>query len=174
MRTIKIYDRNDLLEISWDDIKKYHGYGAYMAIGVAYRVVEEAFLELYGNEIPNRADISIVSGHGGPGFRDVFEFVTRALTRGEYTVDVNYPKAQYDPYRAQGYAYVFTKKNGESVEVLLKDNFLPPVFYEYLKMDRENSWTPEAHADCQKLIRELGDSAYNMTRDELLIVTRLK
>jgi hypothetical protein len=174
MRTIKIYDRNDLLEISWDDIKKYHGYGAYMAIGVAYRVVEEAFLELYGDEIPNRADISILSGHGGPGFRDVFEFVTRALTRGEYTVDVNYPKAQYDPHRAQGYAYVFTKKNGEAVEVLLKDNFLPPVFYDYLKMDRENSWTPEAYADCQKLIRELGDRAYNMSRDELLIVTRLK
>ena len=174
MRTIKIYDRSDLLEISWNDIKKYHGYSAYMAIGVAYRVVEEAFKELYGEEIPNREDISILSGHGGPGFRDVFEFVTRALTRGEYTVDVNYPKAQYDPYRAQGYAYVFTKKNGEAVEVLLKDNFLPPVFYDYLKMDRENSWTEEAYADCQKLIRELGNRAYNMTRDELLIVTRLK
>ena len=173
MRAIKIYDRNDILEITWDDIKKYHGFGAYMAIGVAYRVVEEGLLELYGDEIPRREDISILSGHGGPGFRDVFEFVTRALTRGEYTIDVNYPKAQYDPYRAQAYAYVFSKKNGESVEVLLKDDFLPPVFYDYLVMDRENSWTEEAYAECQKLIRILGDRAYNMSREELLIVTRL-
>ena len=88
MRTIKIYDRNDLIEISFDDIKKYHGYGAYMALGVGFRIVEAAFNELYGEEIPNRKDISILSGHGGPGFRDVFEFVTRAKTRGKYTVDV--------------------------------------------------------------------------------------
>ena len=58
MRTIKIYDRTDLLEISFDDIKKFHGYGAYMAIGVAFRVLETAFEELNGEEIPNREDIS--------------------------------------------------------------------------------------------------------------------
>ena len=174
MRTIKIYDRNDLLEISFEDIKKYHGYAAYMALGVAFRVVETAFEELYGEEIPNRNDISILSGHGGPGFRDVFEFVTRAKTRGTYTVDVNYPKAQYDPYRPQAYAYVFTKNNGEAVEILLKDNFLPPVFYDYLKMSREESFTPESYDACQKLIRELGDRAYNMSTEELLIVNRLK
>lgn len=133
MRTIKIYDRDDLIEISFEDIKKYHGYAAYMALGVGFRVVEAAFEALYGDEIPNRKDISILSGHGGPGFRDVFEFVTRAKTRGVYTVDVNYPKAQYDPYRPTGYAYVFTKENGESVEVLLKEDFLPSIFYDYLK-----------------------------------------
>ena len=46
-----------------------------MAIGVGFRVLQTAFEELYGDEIPNRKDISIFSGHGGPGFRDVFEFV---------------------------------------------------------------------------------------------------
>ena len=174
MRTIKIYDRNDLIEISFDDIKKYHGYAAYMALGVGFRVVEAAFQALYGGEIPNRKDISILSGHGGPGFRDVFEFVTRAKTRGAYTVDVNYPQAQYDPYRPQGYAYVFTKENGESVEVLLKENFLPPVFYEYLKKGREDSFTPEEYEDCERLKMELGDRAYSMPVEDLLIVNRLK
>lgn len=173
MRTIKIYDRTDLLEISFDDIKKFHGYGAYMAIGVAYRILETAFEELYGDEIPNREDISIVSGHGGPGFRDCFEFVTRANTRGEYTVDVNYPKAQYDPHRATGYAYKFTRKNGASVEILLKENFLPPVFYDWLKMGREESFTPEAYKEARKTILELGDRAYNMATEDLLIVNRL-
>ena len=173
MRTIKIYDRTDLLEISFDDIKKFHGYGAYMAIGVAFRVLETAFEELYGEEIPNREDISIVTGHGGPGFRDCFEFVTRAKTRGEYTVDVNYPKAQYDPYRATGYVYKFTKKNGEAVEILLKENFLPPVFYDYLKMGREESFTEETYAAARKLILELGDKVYNMAKEDLLIVNRI-
>lgn len=174
MRTIKIYDRNDLIEISFDDIKKYHGYGAYMALGVGFRVVEAAFEALYGDEIPNRKDISILSGHGGPGFRDVFEFVTRVKTRDAYTIDVNYPKAQYDPYRPTSYTYVFTKTNGESVEVSLKEGFLPPIFFEYLRKGRENSFTPEEYADCEALKQELGNRAYEMPIEDLLVVKRLK
>ena len=72
MNTIKIYDREDLLEISFEDIRKYHGTAAYMAIGVGFRVIQAAFDALYGDAIPNRKDISILSGHGGPGFRDAF------------------------------------------------------------------------------------------------------
>ena len=53
-----------------------------MAIGVGFRIFQAVFEALYGEEIPNRKDISILSGHGGPGFRDAFEFVTRAQTRG--------------------------------------------------------------------------------------------
>ncbi|MGE7663711.1 hypothetical protein ACQKL6_18710 [Peribacillus sp. NPDC097197] len=174
MRTIKIYDRDDLIEISFDDIKKYHGYAAYMALGVGFRVVEAAFEALYGDEIPNRKDLSVLSGHGGPGFRDVFEFVTRAKTRGVYTVDVNYPKAQYDPYRPTGYAYVFTKENGEAVEVLLKEDFLPPIFYDYLKKGREDDFSPEEYEDNERLKHELGNRAYEMPVEDLLIVTRLK
>lgn len=174
MRTIKIYDRQDLIEVSFNDIKKYHGYAAYMALGVGFRVVEAAFEALYGGEIPNRNDISILSGHGGPGFRDVFEFVTRAKTRGVYTVDPNYPKAQYDPHRATGYAYVFTKENGESVEVLLKENFLPPIFYDYLKKGREDAFTPEEYEHNEQLKQQLGNQAYEMPIDDLLIVNRLK
>lgn len=174
MKTIKIYDREDLIEISFDDIKKYHGYAAYMALGVGFRVVEAAFEALYDDEIPNRKDISIHSGHGGPGFRDVFEFVTRAKTRGFYTVDANYPKAQYDPYRATGYAYVFTKENGESVEVLVKEDFLPPIFYDYLKKGREDNFTPEEYKHNEQLKQELGNRAIEMPIEELLIVNRLK
>ena len=174
MRAIKIYDRNDLIEITFDDIKKYHGYGAYMAIGVGFRVVEAAFKELYGDEIPNRKDISILSGHSGPGFRDVFEFVTRAKTRDAYTIDTNYPKAQYNPHWPTAYAYVFTKANGESVEVTLKEDFLPPIFYDYLKKGRDNSFTPEEYAHCEVLKQKLGNRAYEMPIEDLLTVTRLK
>ena len=174
MRTIKIYDRSDLLEISFEDIKKFHGYAAYMALGVGFRVVEAAFQELFGNDIPNRNDISVFSGHGGPGFRDVFEFVTRCKTREVYTVDPSYPVAQYDPYRPTSYAYVFTRQNGEAVEVSLKENFLPPIFYDYLKKGRDDSFTPEEYEANEVLKQELGNRAYEMPIEDLLYVKRLK
>lgn len=174
MITIKIYDREDLLEISFEDIRKYHGTAAYMAIGVGFRVIQAAFDALYGAEIPNRKDLSILSGHGGPGFRDAFEFVTRAKTRGTYTVDTAYPKAQYDPYRPTAYAYVFTRETGEAVEVILKENFLPAVFYEYLKKGREDSFTPEEYIHNEQLKQALGNQALQMPIDELVEVTKLK
>lgn len=173
MNTINIYDREDLLEISFEDIRKYHGTLAYMAIGVGFRIIQAAFEALYGEEIPNRKDISILSGHGGPGFRDAFEFVTRAQTRGTYTVDTAYPKAQYDPYRPTSYAYVFTRETGEAVEVILKENFLPSVFYEYLKKGREESFTPEEYLHNEQLKQELGNRALQLPINELLEVTKL-
>ena len=174
MHTINIYDREDLLEISFQDIYKYHGTLAYMAIGVGFRVIQAAFEALYGEEIPNRKDISILSGHGGPGFRDAFEFVTRAQTRGAYTVDTNYPKAQYDPYRPTSYAYVFTRETGEAVEVILKENFLPPIFYEFLKKGREDSFTPEEYLYNERLKQDLGNQALQLPINELLEVIKLK
>ncbi|MDN3426445.1 hypothetical protein QL992_02870 [Microbacterium sp. APC 3898] len=170
MTGIKIYDHGELLEIGFQDIRKFHGIRAYMAIGVAYRIMEAAFEALYGNEVPSREDISIVSGHGGPGFRDAFEFVTRADTRGEYLVDVSYPQAQYDPHRPTSYAYVFKRQTGEQVEVSLKEDFLPAVFYEYLKKGREDSFTAEEFEACEKLKKELCMRALKMPLESLLEV----
>lgn len=136
MKKLQIYDREDLMEIEFQDIRKFHGTRAYVAIGVAYSMAEAAFEALYGEDVPERSDISILAGHGGPGFRDAFEFITRAATRGEYEVDPAYPTAQYDPYRPTSYAFVFKRKSGEEVEVSLKKEFLPTVFYEFLSQVR--------------------------------------
>lgn len=133
MSTIYIKDGKELLEIGFPEVRKYHGNIALMAVAVGFRSLQAAFKELYGEDAPQRKEISILSGHGGPGFRDAFEFVTRAVTRGAYTVDVNYPQAQHDPHRAQGYAYVISSTDGKSVEVSLRDGFLPLAFYDYLK-----------------------------------------
>ena len=89
-------------------------------------------------------------------------------------MDVNYPKAQYDPYRPTSYAYVFTKSNSECVEVLLKEDFLTPIFYDYLKKGREDSFTPEEYDHNEQLKQELGNRAYKMPIEDLLIVNRLK
>ena len=89
-------------------------------------------------------------------------------------MDTAYPKAQYDPYRPTSYAYVFTRETGEAVEVLLKKNFLPPVFYEYLKKGRDESFTPEEYILNEQLKQELGNRALQLPIDELVEVTKLK
>lgn len=170
MAALQIYDHDDLLEIGFQDIRKFHGTRAYMAIGVAFRMAEAAFEALYGETVPVREDISILAGHGGPGFRDTFEFITRADSRGEYIVDTSYPAAQYDPFRPTSYAFVFKRQTGEEVEVSLKKDFLPAKFYEYLKKGRENEFTPEEYEEFELMKKDLCMKALELPLDELVDV----
>lgn len=170
---IQIYDHGYLLDINFEDIRKLHGIRAYMAIGVGYRVVEAALKELGNGEILSREDLQVLSGHGGPGFRDAIEFVTRAKTRGQYTVDPTYPVAQYDPHRPTGYVYIFTNKKQESVQVSLNEDFLPPIFYDYLLKGREDAFTPEEYEHNEQLKKELCFKALEMKQEDLLTVKRI-
>ncbi|MDF2647957.1 MAG: hypothetical protein K0Q73_3762 [Paenibacillus sp.] len=173
MLTIQIKDRGELLTLHFSELRNYHGNLALMAIGVGFRVVQAALAELYGGAAPERSSLSITSGHAGPGFRDAFEYTTRAVTRGAYTVDVHYPAAQHDPHRPQSYAYVISDTSGASVEVALVPNFLPAVFYDYLKKGREGTMTEQDRAANEKLKAELCEKALALPQDELLAVRRL-
>jgi formylmethanofuran dehydrogenase subunit E len=173
MSIIYIRDNKELLHIGFQDIKKYHGNLALMAVAVGFRSLQAGFQELFGSGAPDRKEISIVSGHGGPGFRDAFEFVTRAVTRGVYKVDVDYPAAQYDPHRPQSYAFVISTEDGKAVEVSLKDGFLPMEFYDYLKKGREKTMTEQDTEQFTKLKQELSERALLLSQDELLSVRRI-
>lgn len=173
MSVIHIRDNKEIIEIRFEDIKKYHGELALMAITVAFRVQQAAIHELFGTEPPQRGSLRILSGHAGPGFRDAFEFVTRAVTRGAYTVDVQYPVAQYDPHRDQSYAFVISTIDGAAVEVALKDDFLPLEFYDFLAKGRNQAMTVKDIARFDKLKLELSKQALAMLQDELLDVKRL-
>ena len=167
---IRIYDNGDLLEIHFEHIVNYHGKMAYMAVGAGYRVVQAAFEALYGEEIPDREDLTVFSAHGGPGFRDVFEFVTRCKTRGVYTVDPEYPVAQYDPHRPTGYAYIFTRKDGKAVEVSLKEDYLPAEFYDFLKIGRERDLTADERAYFTTLKNDMCEKALNTPLEQFVDV----
>jgi formylmethanofuran dehydrogenase subunit E len=161
------------LEIGFEDIRKYHGGLALMAVAVGFRSLQAAFAELFGDEIPQRKSISILSGHAGPGFRDAFEYVTRAVTRGAYQVNVEYPQAQYDPHRAQSYAFVISSADGAAVEVALKKDFLPMKFYDFLAKGREGSMTEEEEEEFRELKWSLSQRALALPQEELLSVKRI-
>lgn len=174
MSVIHIRDLHEVIEIHFSEVRKYHGSAALMALAVGFRVLQAAFAELYRDKVPDREDISILSGHGGPGFRDVYEFVTRAVTRQAYRVDTNYPRGQYDPYRSQSYSFVISSHEGAAVEVTLKEDFLPPVFYEYLKKGREGTMT-ESDAEANRQLKEqCCERALALPQHELLYIRRLQ
>ncbi|GEK34877.1 hypothetical protein [Kurthia sibirica] len=171
--SIKVKDYGYIVEIAFEDIRKLHGIRAYMAIGVGYRILEAAVRELGQGEIISREDIQVITGHGGPGFRDAIEFVTRAVTRDQYTVDPTYPVAQYDPHRPTGYVYIFTLKGEKTIQITLNKSFLPPIFYDYLLKGREESFTAVEYDDNERLKKELCFKALEMTESELITIKEI-
>jgi hypothetical protein len=80
-----VLDRGTRLEFDFDDLMRYHGPGSPGGVAHAYKVLELA-LPLLGDP-PERREVELATAFGGPGARDSFELVLRAVTEGRYTVD---------------------------------------------------------------------------------------
>jgi hypothetical protein len=85
--TIEVVDRGRLITVSFDDVLRYHGPGSPGGAAHAFKVLERA-LPLLDLEGPcERREIVVETAFGGPGARDAFELVTRAVTGDRYRVD---------------------------------------------------------------------------------------
>jgi hypothetical protein len=72
---------------TFEDMLRYHGPGSPGGVAHAFKVLERALPLLAPDGPPERREIVVRTAFGGPGARDGFELVTRAVTEGRYTVD---------------------------------------------------------------------------------------
>jgi len=85
--TIEVADRGRLIAFSFEDILRYHGPGSPGGVAHAFKVLERA-LPLLDPERPcERREIVVETAFGGPGARDAFEMVTRAVTGDRFRTD---------------------------------------------------------------------------------------
>ena len=85
--TILVEERGQLLEFSYTDMLCYAGPYSPVGVATAFKVMQRAFAALSPNQPPQRRSVVIRTAFQGPGARDGFEAVTRAVTDGRYTVD---------------------------------------------------------------------------------------
>ena len=99
---LEVTERGALLRFSFEDVLRYHGGHSPGGAAIAYKVLERALPELGGaagaggatgaasaarGALCERREILVETAFGGPGARDAFELVTRAVTDGRYRVD---------------------------------------------------------------------------------------
>ena len=85
--TLTVVDHGVRLAFSFADLMRYHGPGSPGGVAHAYKVLERALPLLEPGGSPERREIEVATAFGGPGARDAFELVLRAVTEGRYTVD---------------------------------------------------------------------------------------
>jgi len=130
--TISIYDGEDLLELSIEDVGKFHG-DICPCVAVAFKAIQSAISRLWDGEIPQRSDFKIITRCPTQGTQDVFEFITRAKTgrnrEGDFRIEL--PEGtSFENLSAKNFVFIFIRKStGDSLEVRVKEEIFPEVFF---------------------------------------------
>ena len=139
--TIEVAERGRALAYSFDDLLRFHGFGSPGGVAHAFKVLERALPLLDADAPCERREIAIETAFGGPGARDAFEMVTRAVSDGRYAAD----PALARPERGRELErFVFRLAyRGRTATLLLREGFVTP---EFIDLARTDPRTPEQEA----------------------------
>src|ERR1700761_101689 len=84
---LTVEERGGTIAFTFDDMLRYHGTHPPAGVAVAFKVMKRAFAILSPDTVPQRRSIKVRTAFRGPGARDGFEAVTRAVSDGHYLVD---------------------------------------------------------------------------------------
>jgi hypothetical protein len=131
--TIEVRELGQTISFSFDDMMRYHGPGSPGGVANAFKVLQRAIEVLSPDEAPQRRNIFVRTAFRGPGVRDGFEAVTRAVTDGRYTVDRALLRADRGRLLED---FVFEVAVGDdSVTLLLRDGFVTEEFIDLARTD---------------------------------------
>jgi hypothetical protein len=137
--TIAVAELGRIIIFSFDDMMRYHGPGSPAGVAVAFKAMQRAFDLLSPDAPPERRSIVVRTAFRGPGARDGFEAVTRAVTDGRYTVDRTLLRAGRGRLLED---FVFEVGIGvgigvgeASVTLLLRDGFVTEEFIDLARTD---------------------------------------
>jgi hypothetical protein len=87
METLNVVDGSRAIAFSYEAMLDYAGPGSPGGVAHAFKVLERALPLLSPDGPPDRRELWIATPFGGPGARDGFELVTRAVTEGRYVIE---------------------------------------------------------------------------------------
>jgi hypothetical protein len=161
--TITVMGEEDPIEITFEAVAAYHGQGALAMLAVTFRALQFALETLSPDRPAKRSDITIMSGHPGPGVRDSFEFVTRAVTRGVYTVNRSLPDARLMPTADLSYSFR-VMLGGKTAEIAVLPDALPARFFALTFNPKR---TPEEDAEARRLRKSIAVDVLAASPDKL-------
>lgn len=133
--TLQVRDGERGISFAYDDLLRYHGPGSPGGVAHAFKVMERAFGVLTApGEPPDRREITVTTAFGGPGARDGFELVTRAVSDGRYRVDGALSRPQRGVTLANFVFVVATPRR--AVTLVVREGFVPDELIALARMQR--------------------------------------
>lgn len=126
--SIVLLDSGREVAFSFEDMRRYHGDAAPGGLAHAFKVLERALPLLAPDARVERRELIIETPFGGPGARDGFELVTRAVTEGRFIRDAALVRPGRGPERER---FVFRLRyRGRAVTLMLREGFVTSEFHE--------------------------------------------
>ena len=145
-------DRGHPIAFSFADVMSYHGHSSPGGVAHAFKVLQRGLPLLEPDGAPERREIAVRTAFAGPGARDAFECVLRAVTEDRYVVDASLERPDLGPTRAR---FIFRLAYRERVATLtLRDGF---VTREFLELAGQDERAPEAEARLTLLKRQMAE-----------------
>lgn len=150
--TIEVADTGTTLRFSYDDLTRYHGPGNPGGVAHAFKVLERTLPLLSPTGPPERRQVEVETAFPGPGARDAFELVTRAVTGDRYVID----RRLELPARGrtlERYVFRLRYRDGE-VTVALRDGYVTD---EFIALARKEGRTDTDEGRLAVLKQEMAD-----------------
>ncbi len=144
---IVVVDSGREVSFSFADMVNYHGGGSPGGVAHAFKVLERSLPLLATTLRPERRAIVIETAFGGPGARDAFELVTRAVSDQRLILNPEMTRPELGRARER---FVFRLRYGEhSVTVALRQGFVTSEFID-LTRRRHRTAPDERRLDAMK------------------------
>lgn len=128
---LEVLDHGQPVVIGYDDLVKYHGRASIGGVALGFKVMERAFPILDRGRPLERYEVGIMTAFAGPGARDAFEMVTRAVTGGRYEVDLTLgPDAPEAPEGRFSFRVTY---RGRAVDLAIRPAVVPDEFIELVR-----------------------------------------
>jgi hypothetical protein len=130
---LTVEERGRTITFTFDDMMRYHGPHSPAGVAMAFKVMQRAFAVLAPDGPPPRREVMVRTAFRGPGARDGFEAVTRAVSDGRYTVDRALVRADRGRLLED---FVFVVGIADrAATLLLRDGFVTDEFIDLARTD---------------------------------------
>ena len=148
--TIVVQERGQRITFTFDDVMRYHGVHSPGGVAVAFKAMQRAFPLVSPDQPPPRRNIVVRTAFRGPGARDCFEAVTRAVSDDRYTVDRSLVRTDRGRL-IEDFVFVLGIAD-RTVTLLLRDGF---VTAEFIDLARTEGRTEAQEARLDELKAQL-------------------
>jgi len=160
--TIRVTERGQDLAFTFGDLMRYHGPGSPGGVAIAFKVLERALPLLDPDQACERRELVVHTAFGGPGARDGFELVTRAVTGDRYHLDP--ALARPDRGRALERFVFRIGYRGEDATLLLEEGFVTD---EFTDLARSENRTEDQERHLDELKRDLAERVMARPAEEV-------
>src|SRR5258705_13235073 len=130
---LAVEERGRTITFTFDDMMRSHGPPSPAGVAMAFKVMQRAFAALSPDRPPERRSINVRPAVRGPGARDGFEAVIRAVTEDRYVVD----RSLVRPDRGrllEDFVFELTIGN-QTATLLLRDGFVTEEFIDLARAE---------------------------------------